>query len=79
MLYHEFVLTSKNFIRTVTQAAATADPGWQIWVISAEVRGEWLLEIAPSYYEVRPGILAVAFLQIQTGDQPRGEESPPGR
>ncbi|CAL1164134.1 unnamed protein product [Cladocopium goreaui] len=36
VLYHEFVLTSKNFIRTVTQ-----------------VRGEWLLEIAPSYYDVR--------------------------
>lgn len=35
VLYNEFVLTSKNFVRTVTQ-----------------VRGEWLLEIAPSYYNV---------------------------
>jgi len=34
VLYNEFVLTSKNFIRTVTQ-----------------VRGEWLLDIAPQYYE----------------------------
>lgn len=33
VLYHEYVLTSKNFIRTITQ-----------------VRGEWLLEIAPHFY-----------------------------
>eukprot|EP00931_Biecheleriopsis_adriatica_P011948 TRINITY_DN113045_c0_g1_i1.p1 TRINITY_DN113045_c0_g1~~TRINITY_DN113045_c0_g1_i1.p1 ORF type:complete len:710 (-),score=160.11 TRINITY_DN113045_c0_g1_i1:113-2242(-) len=36
VLYHEFVLTSKNFVRTVTQ-----------------VRGEWLVDIAPHYYDVR--------------------------
>lgn len=36
VLYHEFVLTSKNFIRTVTA-----------------VRGEWLVEIAPHYYDLR--------------------------
>jgi len=35
ILYNEFVLTSKNFVRTVTQ-----------------VRGEWLVELAPSYYDV---------------------------
>jgi len=35
VLYNEFVLTSKNFVRTVTQ-----------------VRGEWLVEIAPNYYDV---------------------------
>merc|ERR1719356_2339612 len=35
VLYNEFVLTSKNFVRTVTQ-----------------VRGEWLVELAPSYYDV---------------------------
>lgn len=35
VLYNEFVLTSKNFVRTVTQ-----------------VRGEWLVEIAPSYYDI---------------------------
>lgn len=35
VLYNEFVLTSKNFVRTVTQ-----------------VRGEWLVELAPAYYEL---------------------------
>jgi len=34
VLYNEFVLTSKNFVRTVTQ-----------------VRGEWLVELAPNYYD----------------------------
>ncbi len=34
-LYNEFVLTQKNFIRTVTR-----------------IRGEWLVEIAPHYYDV---------------------------
>ena len=36
VVYHEFVLTSRNFIRTVT-----------------EVKPEWLLEFAPSYYDPR--------------------------
>ena len=35
VLYNEFVLTTKNFIRTVTS-----------------VRGEWLVEIAPQYYDL---------------------------
>jgi len=35
VLYNEFVLTSKNFIRTVTS-----------------IRGEWLTEISPHYYEL---------------------------
>eukprot|EP01102_Stenamoeba_stenopodia_P013557 TRINITY_DN4417_c0_g2_i2.p1 TRINITY_DN4417_c0_g2~~TRINITY_DN4417_c0_g2_i2.p1 ORF type:complete len:710 (+),score=185.78 TRINITY_DN4417_c0_g2_i2:150-2279(+) len=35
VLYNEFVLTSKNFIRTVI-----------------EIKGEWLLEIAPHYYDL---------------------------
>jgi len=35
VLYHEHVLTSKSFLRTVTQ-----------------VRGEWLPEIAPGYYDL---------------------------
>jgi len=35
ILYNEFVLTSKNFVRTCIQ-----------------VRGEWLVELAPSYYDV---------------------------
>jgi len=35
VLYNEFVLTTKNFIRTVTN-----------------VRGEWLVDIAPHYYQL---------------------------
>jgi len=35
VIYNEFVLTSKNYIRTVTS-----------------VRGEWLLDIAPGYYDI---------------------------
>ncbi|CAI2175126.1 501_t:CDS:2 [Funneliformis geosporum] len=36
VLYNEFVLTTKNYIRTVT-----------------EVKAEWLLDIAPSYYDLK--------------------------
>lgn len=35
VLYNEFVLTTKNFIRTLTA-----------------IKPEWLIEIAPSYYEI---------------------------
>jgi pre-mRNA-splicing factor ATP-dependent RNA helicase DHX15/PRP43 len=35
VLYNEFVLTTKNYIRTVTS-----------------VRPEWLLDIAPKYYNI---------------------------
>ena len=35
VLYHEFVLTTRNYIRTCT-----------------EVKADWLLDIAPSYYNV---------------------------
>lgn len=35
VLYNEFVLTSKNYVRTCT-----------------EVRGEWLVDIAPHYYDL---------------------------
>lgn len=35
VVYNEFVLTSKNFIRTVT-----------------EVRGDWLLDLSPAYYDL---------------------------
>lgn len=35
VLYNEFVLTSKNYIRTVTS-----------------VRGEWLVDLAPHYYDL---------------------------
>jgi len=36
VLYNEFVLTSKNYIRTIT-----------------EINGDWLLEIAPHYYDLK--------------------------
>lgn len=35
VLYHEFVLTTRNYIRTCT-----------------EVKADWLLDIAPQYYDV---------------------------
>jgi len=35
VIYNEFVLTSRNFIRTVT-----------------DVRGEWLVDIAPHYFDL---------------------------
>jgi len=35
VLYNEFVLTTKNWIRTVT-----------------DIKGEWLVEIAPHYYDL---------------------------
>ena len=35
LVYNEFVLTTKNYIRTVTQ-----------------VKPEWLLELAPVYYDL---------------------------
>lgn len=34
-LYQEFVLTSRNYIRTVT-----------------DIKGQWLIDIAPHYYEL---------------------------
>lgn len=36
VLYNEFVLTTKNYIRTVI-----------------DIKGEWLLEVAPQYYDLR--------------------------
>ncbi|KAL1349589.1 hypothetical protein HN51_026110 [Arachis hypogaea] len=35
VIYNEFVLTSRNFIRTVT-----------------DIRGEWLVDVAPHYYDL---------------------------
>ncbi|CAN6468010.1 unnamed protein product [Victoria cruziana] len=35
VIYNEYVLTSRNFIRTVT-----------------DIRGEWLIDIAPHYYDL---------------------------
>jgi len=48
VLYHEFVLTSKNFMRTCTQ-----------------VRGDWLVEISPRYYQPEDMPKSEARNQIQ--------------
>merc|ERR1712032_1133580 len=48
IIYNEFVLTSKNFVRTVTQ-----------------VRGEWLLDIAPVYYDVKSFPKSEAKTQLE--------------
>jgi len=55
VLYNEFVLTSKNFVRTVTQ-----------------VRGEWLIEIAANYYDVRQFPKSEARNQLERIAKRRG-------
>ena len=57
VIYNEFVLTTKNYVRTVTS-----------------VRGEWLLDIAPNYYDVSTfpkGEVRTALLRIQERMQRR--------
>jgi len=54
VLYNEFVLTSKNFVRTITQ-----------------VRGEWLIELAPQYYDVRAFPKSEAKAQLERIDSRR--------
>jgi pre-mRNA-splicing factor ATP-dependent RNA helicase DHX15/PRP43 len=57
VLYNEFVLTTKNYVRTVTS-----------------VRGEWLLDIAPNYYDISTfpkGEVRTALLRIQERMQRR--------
>ena len=57
VVYHEFVLTTKNYVRTVTS-----------------VRGEWLLDIAPNYYDISTfpkGEVRTALLRIQERMQRR--------
>ena len=57
VVYNEFVLTTKNYVRTVTS-----------------VRGEWLLDIAPNYYDVSTfpkGEVRTALLRIQERMQRR--------
>ena len=58
-LYDEFVLTTKNFIRTVT-----------------EVKIDWLLELAPAYYDMSnfpeceaKRILSRRIAYLQGGEQ----------
>ena len=50
VLYHEFVQTSRNYVRTLT-----------------DVRGEWLVDVAPHYYELGnfpPGEAKVALERL---------------
>lgn len=48
VLYHEFVLTTKHYIRTVT-----------------DVKGEWLIDVAPDYYEMSNFPKCEAKLQLE--------------
>lgn len=57
VLYNEFVLTSKNFVRTVTQ-----------------VRGEWLVELASSYYDVSQFAKSEAKSQLERIIKRRGPQ-----
>jgi len=57
VLYNEFVLTSKNFIRTCTQ-----------------VRGEWLVEFAPTYYDVRQFAKSEAKNQLERIWKKKGKQ-----
>ncbi len=57
VVYNEFVLTTKNYIRTVTS-----------------VRGEWLLDIAPNYYDTSTfskGAVKTALMRVQERVQRR--------
>ncbi|KAL4182034.1 hypothetical protein AMTRI_Chr12g240460 [Amborella trichopoda] len=60
VIYNEYVLTSRNFIRTVT-----------------DVRGEWLIDIAPHYYDLSnfPNCEAKRVLErlYQKRERDRGE------
>ena len=49
VLYNEFVLTSKNYVRTVTA-----------------IKGEWLLDLAPAYYDVTQGGFGVEVKRALT-------------
>ncbi|RVE43097.1 hypothetical protein evm_012271 [Chilo suppressalis] len=48
VLYNEFVLTTKNYIRTVT-----------------DIKPEWLLKIAPQYYELNNFPVCEARRQLE--------------
>lgn len=60
-LYQEFVLTTRNYIRTVT-----------------DIRGEWLVDIAPHYYELSnfpPGEARRALERLyQKADQKKNDK-----
>jgi HrpA-like RNA helicase len=58
VMYNEFVLTSKNFVRTVTQ-----------------VRGEWLVELAPQYYDVSQFPKSEAKSQLERIQKAQGKKT----
>merc|ERR1719262_2190375 len=60
VLYNEFVLTSKNFVRTCTQ-----------------VRGEWLVDLAPNYYDVKNFPKSEARNQLQRLFERKAAAAPP--
>mmetsp|Transcript_14404 Transcript_14404/g.39416 ORF Transcript_14404/g.39416 Transcript_14404/m.39416 type:complete len:127 (-) Transcript_14404:449-829(-) len=62
VLYNEFVLTSKNFVRTVTQ-----------------VRGEWLVDVAPQYYNIADFPKSEARTQLERiiSRRPKGNAQKP--
>jgi len=57
VLYNEFVLTSKNFVRTVTQ-----------------VRGDWLIELASAYYDIKDFPKSEARTQLERIIKRRGPQ-----
>jgi pre-mRNA-splicing factor ATP-dependent RNA helicase DHX15/PRP43 len=60
VLYHEFVMTSKNYIQTVI-----------------EVRGEWLIEIAPNYFDTRKFPNGAAKRALEKLVRKRYQRAPP--
>ncbi|KAJ3194617.1 hypothetical protein HK101_002316 [Irineochytrium annulatum] len=59
VLYNEFVLTQKNYIRTVT-----------------DIKGEWLLDISPSYYDVHERFPnGELLIQAPTDDDANGVDA----
>ena len=58
MCYLEFVLTSKNYIRTCT-----------------DIQGEWLVDIAPQYYDLTnwpPGEARNQLVRYYAAKEKRG-------
>ncbi|KAI9143728.1 P-loop containing nucleoside triphosphate hydrolase protein [Paraphysoderma sedebokerense] len=61
VMYNEFVLTSRNYIRTVT-----------------EVKGDWLIDIAPQYYDIRnfpEGVAKEALKRLHMKKSVKGSDS----
>lgn len=54
VIYNEFVLTTKNYIRTVTDVKRKfqSKGSEQLLTYSSSFTAEWLLKIAPQYYDL---------------------------